>query len=86
MVDQEMAEIRKLNNIIHMAESEILLARKKYEVELDHRNRTGVQLVQRNEELSLLYQQENLQESVLRNGDVELQKREEVYTLLVHNG
>lgn len=78
MVDQEMAEIRKLNNIIRMAESDILLARKKYEAELDQRNRIGVQLVQRNEELSLLYEKQNLQESVLRNGDVELQKREEV--------
>lgn len=52
--------------------------KRKYEAELEFRNRTGSQLVQRNEESSLLYEKLRLQENVLRNGDIELQKREEV--------
>ena len=81
-VDQGIAEIRKLNTIIRTAESEMLMMRKRYEAELEHRNRTGMLLVQGNEELSLLYEKCNLQENILRNGDIELQKREEEIRIL----
>ncbi len=85
MVDQGIAEIKKLNAIIRSAESEMVIMRKRYEAELEQRNVTGAQLVRRNEELSLLYEQANTQETVLRNGDVELQKRkEEIRILKLH--
>jgi hypothetical protein len=79
MVNQGMAEIKKLNGIIKSAENEMLLMKKAYEASLEDRNRAGAQLASLNEELALLYEKNNIQENILRNGEIELKKREEVF-------
>lgn len=79
MVNQGMAEIKKLNGIIKTAENEMLLMKKSYEASLEERNRTGSQLASLNEELALLYEKNNIQENILRNGEIELKKRQEVF-------
>ncbi len=46
---------------------------------VEDRNFTGIQLIDRNDELCILYEKSNIQESIIRNGDIELRKKEEVY-------
>jgi hypothetical protein len=38
----------------------------------------GIQLIDRNDELCILYEKSNIQESIIRNGDIELRRKEEV--------
>lgn len=76
-----MVEIRKLNAIIRKAENELLLIRKQFQAAVDDCKNIGMQIIHRNEELSLLYQKSNIQENILRNGDIELKRREEVINL-----
>jgi hypothetical protein len=82
MVEQGMQEIRKLNSIIRIAETEMLLLRNHFSATFEERNSTGMQLIDRNQELVLLYEKYSIQESILRNGDIELKKREEVRTII----
>ncbi|PRP82711.1 hypothetical protein PROFUN_09973 [Planoprotostelium fungivorum] len=81
-VDQGMAEIRKLNSIIRSAENDILYLRKRYEGALQNLNATGTLIVQKNEQLYLLYDRTHSQETIQHNGDIELKKREEEIRML----
>lgn len=47
--------------------------RRRYETAVKERNRRGVQLIERQEEVCVLCEKLNVQGSVLRNGDMELQ-------------
>lgn len=51
--------------------------RRRYESAVQERNRRGIQLIERNEEVCVLYEKVNVQGSIIRNGDMELQSREE---------
>jgi len=44
---------------------------------VEDRNYTGIQLIDRNDELCILYEKHNIQEQVLTKGELELQAREE---------
>lgn len=50
--------------------------RHKYASALDHRNLTGIQLIDRNDELCILYEKANLQEAVLRQGDESVRRKD----------
>ena len=41
----------------------------RYEVAVEERNYTGIQLIDRNDELCILYEKSNIQEQIMRNGE-----------------
>lgn len=63
-MDEEIAEIDKLNAIINGVEREMLRLKKQYETVVDARNLTGITLIDRNDELCILYEKCNMQEEV----------------------
>uniref|UniRef100_A0A6U2FXG2 Cilia- and flagella-associated protein 58 central coiled coil domain-containing protein n=1 Tax=Hemiselmis andersenii TaxID=464988 RepID=A0A6U2FXG2_HEMAN len=82
LVDQKIAEIDKLNSIINVVERDMVRLKKQYEQAVEERNYTGIQLIDRNDELCILYEKCNIQEQILRNGELELNKREEEMRVL----
>jgi hypothetical protein len=75
-------EIDKLNSLINMLEKRMLVLKSNYERAVDTRNLAGVQLIDRNDELCVLYEKANIQEQTLKQGEVSLQQREEELRLL----
>ena len=49
---------------------------------MEERNYTGIQLIDRNDELCILYEKCNMQQAVLRSGELEIARREEEIRLL----
>jgi len=78
VVDQQINEIEKQNMIILALEKEMLQLRHQYEVACESRNYTGIQLIDRNDELCILYEKANIQENILRNGERDIQALEDV--------
>lgn len=77
LVGQLVAEIENLNAVINGIEREMLKLKRSYEVSVEERNYTGIQLIDRNDELCILYEKSNLQHATLRRGEAEIRKREE---------
>ena len=76
-VEQQIVEIDKLNSIINGMEKEMLHLKKRYELAVESRNYTGVQLIDRNDELCILYEKSNVQEQTLKQGEIALTAKEE---------
>jgi len=70
-------QMSKLNSVITTTEDEMLHLKKSYEDAVEKRNFTGIQLIDRNDELCILYEKANIQESVLKRGMKELNARDE---------
>merc|ERR1711907_800393 len=84
-VDQYVNEIDKLNSIINSIEREMVLLRRRYEQAVETRNFTGIQLIDRNDELCILWEKSNIQEKLLKKGeDVMLSKEEDIRILKIH--
>ena len=81
-VDQLVAEIDNLNALINGVEQEMLRLKKRYEVAVEERNYTGIQLIDRNDELCILYEKANMQQTVLKKGELTIREREEEIRLL----
>mmetsp|Transcript_40583 Transcript_40583/g.90203 ORF Transcript_40583/g.90203 Transcript_40583/m.90203 type:complete len:924 (-) Transcript_40583:938-3709(-) len=82
VVDEQIAEVDKLNAIINSTEKEMLKLRKQYEVVIESRNYTGIMLIDRNDELCILYEKHNIQDEVVKSGVLELKRREDEIRLL----
>ena len=54
----------------------MLRLKKEYERDVEARNLTGVQLIDRNDELCILYEKHNIQEATLRKGEIQIRQRE----------
>ncbi|XP_013365967.1 PREDICTED: coiled-coil domain-containing protein 146 [Chinchilla lanigera] len=82
---QEMKEKkeRQLNNLDRLAhtitviEEEMVQLRKKYEKAVQRRNESGVQLIEREEEVAIFYEKIDIQEKLKLNGDIEIHTLEE---------
>jgi chromosome segregation ATPase len=48
-----------------------------YEQACEHRNYMGIQLIDRNDELCILYEKSNIQENILKNGEEKIREKEE---------
>lgn len=81
-VEQQIVEIDKLNGIITATEKELLRLKKKYELAVDARNTTGVQLIDRNDELCILYEKSNMQEKALNEGEIGLTRKDQEIRML----
>ena len=55
----------------------MLTLKKAYEDAVENRNYTGIQLIDRNDELCILYEKANIQENILKRGSVMLNQRED---------
>ena len=75
--EQHKMNIMNNNNVINYNEAESIRLRKAYEESVRDRNERGLQLISRSEEVMVIYEKSNGQESVLTNGNIELQAREE---------
>lgn len=59
-------EIEKQNGVINALEREMLRLKAMYEAAVEQRNFAGVQLIDRNDELCVLYEKSNIQETTLK--------------------
>lgn len=82
VVEQQIQEIDKLNLVINNLEQQMLDLKSRYERYVEERNTTGVQLIDHNDELCILYERSNQQQDCLRSGEVELRKKEEEMRML----
>ena len=53
-----------------------------YETSVEARNFTGVQLIDRNDELCILYEKANLQEQTMKQGEIAIQQKDEDIRML----
>lgn len=81
-VEQQIQEIDKLNVVINNLEKDMLHLKVKYEKAVEDRNVTGVQLIDRNDELCILYERSNQQQDALHKGETESIKKEEELRLV----
>jgi hypothetical protein len=62
-----------------------VILKRKYEQAVETRNFTGIQLIDRNDELCILWEKSNIQEKLLKKGeDVMLSKEEDIRILKIH--
>lgn len=79
---QKVNEGDKLNLIINSLEKDMNNLTNKYEAACGHRNYMGIQLIDRNDELCILYEKSNIHENILKNGEQEIREREEEIRML----
>lgn len=65
VVERQIVEIEKQNGVINALEREMLRLKATYQTELEDRNFAGVQVIDRNDELCVLYEKSNIQETTL---------------------
>ncbi|XP_058153941.1 coiled-coil domain-containing protein 146 isoform X2 [Dasypus novemcinctus] len=75
--DAQLSNIDRLANMLTMIEEEMVQLRKKYEKAVQSRNESGVQLIQREEEICIFYEKINIQEKMKLNGEIEIHVLEE---------
>merc|ERR1719386_585425 len=83
-VEQYVIEIDKLHSIINSIEKEMMVLKRKYEQAVETRNFTGIQLIDRNDELCILWEKSNIQEKLMKKGeDGMLTKSEDIRALKI---
>eukprot|EP00842_Homolaphlyctis_polyrhiza_P000705 jgi/Hompol1/1635/HPOL_002745-RA len=76
-IDQHLATIEALNAHINAAEEEMLSLKLRYEQNIKERNMVGVHLLDRNDELCILYERLNVQKEVMAKGESALMEKED---------
>lgn len=82
IVEQQIQEIDKLNLVINNLEKDMLELKSRYERAVEERNVTGVQLIDRNDELCILYERSNQQQDAMKKGELELRRRDDEVRLV----
>ncbi|MEW5305818.1 MAG: hypothetical protein WDW36_008335 [Sanguina aurantia] len=82
LVDEQINEVDQLNAIINAAEKALLRLKKQYEVAIEARNYTGIMLIDRNDELCILYEKCNIQDEVIKGGTLEMKQRDDEARML----
>lgn len=77
MLSQNQNQIKKLLMITLTVEKEMVQLRKQYELACESRNYQGIQLIDRNDELCIVYEKLNIQDNVLAGGETEIKKLED---------
>ncbi|XP_044279134.1 coiled-coil domain-containing protein 146 isoform X2 [Varanus komodoensis] len=75
--EQQLMDVERLTNMLTHTEEEMVQLRKKYERAVQRRNESGVQLIEREEEVCIFYEKINVQEMMSRNGDIEINVMDE---------
>lgn len=83
-VESQIMAIDKMNSIINNLEREMLALKKQYEAAVETRNYTGIQLIDRNDELCILYEKSNIHDKTLADGEKALRvMAEEIRSLKI---
>jgi len=82
IIHRQEASVRRLELEIRKMDEESLMQRKEYDQVINERDILGTQLIRRNDELALLYEKVKIQQSTLRNGEMQYQSRLEDMRLL----
>ena len=77
IIGQKINEGDKLNLIINSLQKEMNNLIFNYEMACESRNYMGIQLIDKNDELCILYEKSNIQENILKNGEQEIRQKEE---------
>jgi chromosome segregation ATPase len=77
VVEQNIATLETLQNNIESQERQLSMIKGQYEKAIQDRNNRASQLVERNDELCLLYERFNIQEQIMMQAEMEMQGREE---------
>ncbi|KAM6152574.1 coiled-coil domain-containing protein 146 [Erethizon dorsatum] len=80
MKEKKEEQLNKLDRLAHMItgiEEEMVQLRKKYEKAVQQRNESGIQLIEREEEVSIFYEKVDIQEKLKLNGEIEIHILEE---------
>jgi hypothetical protein len=83
--EEQKMNILNYNNIVNYNELEATSLRKRYEDCVKERNDRGIKLITRSEEVCVLYEKSNVQENIIKNGNIELLAREEEIKFLKLN-
>ena len=75
--DQQKMNINNYNNLSVYNEQELAKLRKKYDEAVKGRNERGIELITRSEEVCVICERVNVQETMLKNADIESQSKEE---------
>lgn len=75
LVKHQDGEIRRLSGVIRKLDDEGLSQRKEYDQIINERDILGTQLIRRNDELALLREKLRVQQSALKNGELQYQAR-----------
>jgi chromosome segregation ATPase len=81
-VGQFVIEIDKLNLIINTIEREMVVLKRAYEKAVEARNFAGIQLIDRNDELCILWEKSNIQEKLLKRGEDAMHSKDEEVRIL----
>jgi hypothetical protein len=76
-IGQKIQESDKLNLIINSLQKEMNNLIYEYEQACESRNYMGIQLIDRNDELCILYEKSNIQENILKTGEQKIREKEE---------
>ncbi|KAI9089460.1 hypothetical protein DFS34DRAFT_639300 [Phlyctochytrium arcticum] len=76
-IDQNLSRIETLQILINAAESDLVALRSRHDSLLKGRNSTGMLLLDRNDELCILYEKLNMQREVMQHGEAELTSRKD---------
>jgi hypothetical protein len=82
IVEQQIQEIDKLNLVINNLEKQMIELKSSYEHAVEDRNSTGISLIDRNDELCILYERSNQQQEHLKKGEIVLRTKEEELRLI----
>ncbi|MGH0123171.1 UNVERIFIED_CONTAM: hypothetical protein FKN15_078266 [Acipenser sinensis] len=75
--EEQKMHIGKLSTMISQAEEKMVQLRKMYETAVQNRNDRGVQLIEREEEVYIFFEKVNIQDTLIQNGNLEVQAIEE---------
>ncbi|XP_076788244.1 coiled-coil domain-containing protein 146 isoform X3 [Arvicanthis niloticus] len=75
--EAQLTSMDRLASMITVIEEEMVQLRKKYEKAVQRRNESGVQLIEREEEVCIFYEKVNIQEKMKLHQDVEIHILEE---------
>ncbi|KAJ3328888.1 hypothetical protein HDU76_009092 [Blyttiomyces sp. JEL0837] len=76
-IDQHLSRIETLNTLINAAEEDMVHLKQRYERAIKDRNAVGIHLLDRNDELCILYERLNVQAGVMAKGEKALIDRED---------
>ena len=79
---QQSKELANFDKILQEIHRDVKNFTRKYEEACESRNYMGIQLIDRNDELCILYEKANIQENVLKNGEAEIKAKEEEIRML----
>lgn len=82
VVEEQLAEIEVLNGVINAAERDMLIIRKRYEAQVEQRNWAGLALIDRNDELCVLYEKSHVHEEVTLKAVLSLASKQDEMRML----